>query len=97
VQRLPLVRGKRSLTRPISLNHAVFGERHHSSPMLPLIQLHLNGQDDELGYSHSIRGALLADGGREASRGTDPRREWLLLPLVVTRPACLGEMRVTDP
>jgi hypothetical protein len=37
--------------------------------MLSLIQLHLNGQDNELAYSHSIREAIAADGGKGAQRG----------------------------
>jgi hypothetical protein len=37
--------------------------------MLSLIQIHLNGQDNELAYPHSIREALHADGGKVAPRG----------------------------
>jgi len=37
--------------------------------MLSRIQLHLNGHDNELAFSHSIRESLLADGGKGAPRG----------------------------
>lgn len=40
--------------------------------MLPLIQLHLNGQDNELTHSHSIREAIAADDGKSAPRGLIP-------------------------
>jgi hypothetical protein len=35
----------------------------------PVAELPRNGQDNELAYSHSIREAILADGGKGAPRG----------------------------
>jgi hypothetical protein len=43
--------------------------RERTNRMLSLTQLHLNGQDNELAYSHSIREAIAADGGKGAPRG----------------------------
>jgi hypothetical protein len=42
--------------------------RERTNRMLSLIQLHLNGQDNELAYSHSIREAI-TDGGKGTPRG----------------------------